>query len=160
MLHSQTQKDCENCRKKCCSTEPVFLTQYDIKRINKKTALLESKFVIEKVGYEKNIKLMRYKKGTCIFFDKKSGKCKIYEFRPLDCQLFPLDIDLRNGKYFLIFYNHCDLKDIPLKELKKEIQFAKSEIIPLLKSNLKEYAKLPMNLYNQKKWITIGQLSI
>lgn len=157
------QKTCELCIRKCCYTEPIFLTQYDINRIKQKTGLSENEFVERKKGYEKPIKLMRLNKdGECIFFDKnKEGKnCLIYNIRPVDCQLFPLDVDLRNEKYFLIFYNHCDLKDNFPKKMLKEIQLAKSKIIPLLKPEIKEYAKLPMKLFDQKKWITVEELNI
>ena len=34
----------------------------------------------------------------CSFFDVQGNKCKIYEFRPLECQLYPLLISLRNKK--------------------------------------------------------------
>jgi hypothetical protein len=157
MITTSTSKICESCICKCCTTEPVFLTQYDIDRISKKTGLLEDDFAIKKKGYEKFIRLMRFKNNSCLFFDNATGKCKIYDFRPLDCQLFPLDIDIREGKYSWILYTHCDLRDIPIQ---KALKFAKSKIFPLLKKDLKEYAEFEMELYKQKKWIEIEEIMI
>jgi Fe-S-cluster containining protein len=150
-------KICESCATKCCVTEPVFLTQYDINIIVRKKGLLENDFVIKKKKYKQVIKSIRFKNGACLFFDKVTGKCKIYEFRPLDCQLFPLDIDIQEGKYIWIFYTHCDLKEIPVQEM---LNFAKLKILPLLKTNLKEYVELEGKLYKQKKWVKIEEVVI
>lgn len=46
---------------------------------------------------------LRYVDGHCIFFD--SGRCTIYEHRPTDCRLFPLDLMLRaDGRVVWIAY--------------------------------------------------------
>ena len=43
----------------------------------------------------------------CSFFDIQDNKCKIYEFRPLECQLYPFLISLRNKKALLTVDLNC-----------------------------------------------------
>lgn len=154
MIACSASEICEACVPKCCTTE-VFLTQYDINRITKKTGLYEGYFVTKKRGHKQFINLMLMKDGSCLFFDRVTKKCKIYDCRPLDCQLFPLDIDIQNGTYFWIFYIHCDYKNVPVQ---KALRFAKSEILPLLEADIEEYAEFEMKLYNQKKWFKIAKV--
>ncbi|AIJ06080.1 hypothetical protein JH146_1238 [Methanocaldococcus bathoardescens] len=49
--------------------------------------------------------------GKCIFLDKKTKKCKIYDARPLICRLRPYSVQLRDGKltltYDIWFLRHC-----------------------------------------------------
>ena len=43
----------------------------------------------------------------CSFFDVQGNKCKIYEFRPFECQLYPFLISLRNKKVLLTVDLNC-----------------------------------------------------
>ena len=43
----------------------------------------------------------------CPFLDAKENKCKIYGFRPFECQLYPFLINLRNGKVILTLDLNC-----------------------------------------------------
>lgn len=43
----------------------------------------------------------------CAFLDRQSGKCRIYEARPLDCRLFPLDIIEQDGEYYWCIFTTC-----------------------------------------------------
>jgi len=40
--------------------------------------------------------------NQCIFWN---GKCEIYEHRPLDCRLFPFDIDVIDNEFYWIVYS-------------------------------------------------------
>ncbi len=43
----------------------------------------------------------------CPFLDVKDNKCKIYDFRPFECQLYPFLINLRGGKVILTLDLNC-----------------------------------------------------
>ncbi|MCM8796349.1 MAG: YkgJ family cysteine cluster protein [Candidatus Omnitrophica bacterium] len=43
----------------------------------------------------------------CAFFDIETNKCKIYDFRPFECQLYPFLINLRNNKVLLTVDLNC-----------------------------------------------------
>lgn len=43
----------------------------------------------------------------CPFLDIKENKCKIYEFRPFECQLYPFLLNLRGKKIILTVDLHC-----------------------------------------------------
>src|SRR4030042_2810887 len=43
----------------------------------------------------------------CAFLDPAANKCKIYEFRPLECQLYPFLITLRAKKVLLTVDLNC-----------------------------------------------------
>lgn len=42
----------------------------------------------------------------CTFLDTQ-GRCKIYDIRPLDCRLFPLDIIEKDGEYYWCVFTTC-----------------------------------------------------
>lgn len=153
----RTSKTCEICATKCCTSEPVFLTQYDIEKISKVTGFSVKDIYLTREQNSKLIKLMRFKNGACMFFDQGTGRCRIYESRPLDCQLFPLDIDFQNGEYRWIFYNHCDLKNM---HMQAALQSAKAEILPVLREDLKEYAELRIQLYYEKRWVPVEKIPL
>ncbi|RLG82504.1 MAG: YkgJ family cysteine cluster protein [Thermoprotei archaeon] len=42
--------------------------------------------------------------GHCVFFDKKLGKCNIYENRPWGCRLYPITYDPVNDEVLIDDY--------------------------------------------------------
>jgi len=68
----------------------------------------------------------------CPFLDAKENKCKIYGFRPFECQLYPFLINLRNGKVILTLDLNCPF----VREHLKGDQFKKytDSLITLLNS--------------------------
>lgn len=44
---------------------------------------------------------------ACPFLEAKENKCKIYGFRPFECQLYPFLIDLRRGRVILTLDLNC-----------------------------------------------------
>ncbi|HEV7859050.1 MAG TPA: YkgJ family cysteine cluster protein [Pyrinomonadaceae bacterium] len=44
--------------------------------------------------------------NECAFLGPE-GKCRIYEMRPLDCRLFPLDIIEEQGEYYWCVFTTC-----------------------------------------------------
>jgi Fe-S-cluster containining protein len=90
---------CENCGNCCIETE-MILSEQDIDLIIKlgSKKLSKDKFVIvNKDGFFqlKNIE------GHCVFFDKTSKKCNIYEYRPKGCRFYPLIYDFLEQKCVL-----------------------------------------------------------
>ncbi|MBE6153948.1 MAG: YkgJ family cysteine cluster protein [Firmicutes bacterium] len=49
-----------------------------------------------------NLYKIRTNNNECIFL--KNGRCSIYNFRPLDCKLYPFDIIKKDSKYYLVLY--------------------------------------------------------
>jgi hypothetical protein len=43
----------------------------------------------------------------CSLFNTEENKCKIYNFRPLECQLYPFVINRKNDKIFLSLDSQC-----------------------------------------------------
>ncbi|MDP3732425.1 MAG: YkgJ family cysteine cluster protein [Candidatus Omnitrophota bacterium] len=58
---------------------------------------------------------------VCPFLGLKDNKCKIYEFRPFECQLYPFLINLRGGKVILTLDLNCPY----VKEHLKDGEFKK-----------------------------------
>jgi len=76
----------------CCSKAPVLLLKNELNSILDKLGITETEFIEKYVGKIVNSKLL-YLKNPCPFLERDdNGKavCKIYDFRPLECQLYPL----------------------------------------------------------------------
>ncbi len=84
----------EQCGSKCCkSTQPV-LSSEDFKRIKSSTD--KNDWFEEIEENDEIIRLVRKKRESndCIFLTNE-GKCEIYEYRPLDCILFPIFLKIK-----------------------------------------------------------------
>ena len=99
-------KDCIKCKNNCCGKikdiRPVLLP-YEEKRLRKYSEIITT-------PHRKMFALKR-RNGHCIFFDKSSGKCRIYAGRPLECRIYPflLDFSKRSVDVYLD-KRHCKLK--------------------------------------------------
>ena len=78
----------------------------------------------------------------CPFLELSGNKCKIYSFRPLECQLYPFLINLRRGKILLTIDLNCPYakENLNTKECKEYIEYLTSylnspEQLELLKDN-------------------------
>jgi Fe-S-cluster containining protein len=76
----------------CCLETEMLLSEQDIKRLTKKGYRKES-FSRQEEGYI----ILRNQNGHCVFFNEKTKKCKIYKFRPMGCQLYPIIYDEAKG---------------------------------------------------------------
>lgn len=85
---------CPDCKGRCCY----------LPWISKEECELVSLFgdAVEKVD-NTNFFLNR---KQCKFLDNK-GLCTIYDIRPLDCKLFPLDIIEQEGSYYWCIFTTC-----------------------------------------------------
>ena len=114
----------EQCGSKCCkSTQPV-LSSEDYMRIKLNTD--KNDWFEEIKENNKIVRLVRKKRESndCIFLTNE-GKCEIYEYRPLDCILFPIFLkikEIESRKYkirWLVWY--CPLSEnIGIDTLKLE----------------------------------------
>jgi Fe-S-cluster containining protein len=147
---------CKSCKDfECCKDVgfPFVLTEMELIKIAKWTGIRKDEFAT-KVEYGCNNLwfLRRNEIGHCFFFDGEEPcykKCKIYPIRPLDCRLFPLDVDLRNGVFILIKYDFCHGSEGPVEN---QVFNAKKRILPSLKKELHEYAELRTELYEKGHW--------
>jgi Fe-S-cluster containining protein len=113
---------CQSCISKsdcCCSCSTVdmpILLPFEVEIVATKKKINSKEFCEKKTT---NIYQMNRKTdGSCFFFINNS--CSIYPFRPLDCRLFPFDIQLIKDKYVIGYYtNACSL--IPTEIEKIEI---------------------------------------
>lgn len=73
--------------KRCsyCCTLRVKLGLFDILRIMKSS--YKRREYIEKDYKGKPV--IKMIKGDCFFLDRKNKKCKIYEYRPKTCKIYP-----------------------------------------------------------------------
>jgi len=111
-------------------------------------------------GHELNTLRIVPERG-CVFFDKQTGKCGVFAQQPLDCRLFPLDIDLIEGRLTWIVYEHCGLsggaidKMIEYAETNILERFAREEILAYSK-----YGKRDMTLYCDRHWTVVKPVEL
>lgn len=83
--------ECSRCGKCCLETE-MLLSNQDIKRLIKKGYELTFFSRLDR-GY----RILKNQNGHCVFFNKKSKKCKVYKVRPMGCRLYPIIYDEKKG---------------------------------------------------------------
>lgn len=117
---------CNHCkvRNKCCEqlgssanlSAPV-VTKSDLERLQKHIGSSLHSYIENKIDNtgKKVIVLKTQGSGNCVFY--KNKQCMIYDARPFDCMIFPLDI-FRIGYsfYWVIFDTFCE-QEIDCDEL-------------------------------------------
>ena len=86
---------CTSCQGRCCTGESGYI-YVNIAEIEKIAALLSldvAEFAQEylfKKGYKYSLKEIKYNDSyECVFYDRASNGCGIYEARPTQCKTFP-----------------------------------------------------------------------
>lgn len=107
--------------------------------------LLDSKIPPATISIDKKVQPLPNPKGEgfiCAFFDIEMNKCKIYDFRPFECQLYPFLINLRGRKVILSVDLNCPYikQNLDSKELKEYSEYLAAFLnspkqISILKSN-------------------------
>ncbi|MBI3581806.1 MAG: YkgJ family cysteine cluster protein [Nitrospinae bacterium] len=130
----------------CCgkggSVMPPFLTFYDVKTISERTGLSPDKFSDEVVNPATGnvVKFLKtnFAEG-CHFLS--AGRCRIHEFRPVDCRLFPLDLKKIDGRFQWVIYgyHHCDLSERDRRLLMGQIK----SLAPAIGGQTEDYATVP-----------------
>ncbi|SFV74841.1 FIG00469387: hypothetical protein [hydrothermal vent metagenome] len=86
---------CASCQGKCCTGESgyIYVTKAEIQKIAQLLEMELQEFAMKylfKKGYKYSLKEVRYEDSyDCIFYDRKSNGCRIYEARPTQCKTFP-----------------------------------------------------------------------
>ncbi len=86
---------CESCEGRCCTGESgyIYVTQDEILALATLLKLETADFVeqyLYKKGYKYSIKEVLYEDShDCIFYDRASNGCRVYEARPTQCRTFP-----------------------------------------------------------------------
>jgi len=100
---ASTPEACRGCVKACCCRSEAstysmhheaLVSAGEIVRIERATG--RSDFYEERESHyaeEAYYTLRLRDDGTCLFFEPQVGQCSIYDIRPVDCRLFPLDFD-------------------------------------------------------------------
>ena len=78
---------------KCCYNTEMMLTEEDIERIAKLGYSRE--YFVDTTG---SFPRLRNVSGHCVFLDEKTGRCMIYDHRPLGCRLYPLIYDVKERR--------------------------------------------------------------
>ncbi len=86
---------CSICQGKCCTGESgyIYINKEEIYKIAELLALDVKVFIdkyLFKKMYKYSIKEQKYNDSyECIFYDRDSNGCKIYDARPTQCKTFP-----------------------------------------------------------------------
>jgi Fe-S-cluster containining protein len=86
---------CASCEGKCCTGESgyIFVTRNEIENISKLLNLSVNDFGVKylyKKDYKYSIKEVLVEDSyECVFYDKATNGCQIYEARPSQCATFP-----------------------------------------------------------------------
>ena len=86
---------CATCQGRCCTGESgyIYVNKEEIENISKLLELDVKDFVrdyLYKKGYKYSIKELKYNDSyECVFYDRESNGCGIYDSRPLQCRTFP-----------------------------------------------------------------------
>lgn len=86
---------CESCEGRCCTGESgyIYVNKDEIKKIADVLKIdineLRVKYLFKK-DYKYSIKELKHNDSyECIFYDRESNGCKIYDARPTQCKTFP-----------------------------------------------------------------------
>ncbi len=90
--------------------------------------LLDKKIPPAGISSNKKPLLIPNAQGTgfiCPFFDAKDNKCKIYGFRPFECQLYPFLINRKEEKFFLAVDLKCPFvqENLESQKVKAYVQY-------------------------------------
>ena len=94
----------------------------------------------EKIG------LLKSNANGCVF-RASDNSCGIYENRPIDCRIFPLDIIKIEGKYWWALYD--DVCGVEIENIDELVDYEESELFPALKPYLSVWQS---HYYHEKEY--------
>ena len=65
--------------------------------------------------------------GYCFFYDKKTGRCKVYPYRPVGCSAYPIVFDVETGEY--VVDTECPLAGTTSEEEIKRARVILGELL-------------------------------
>ena len=130
---------CGNCKISCCQSARPPITNERKKIIER--FLMRQNFPAEDFFKHEAYMFPREDtEGYCIFYDKKTRRCKIHPVKPETCVAGPItfDVNLKTGKveWYLKMENICPLAGAMFRNketLQKHLETAKREIHRLLR---------------------------
>ncbi|MHA2357486.1 MAG: YkgJ family cysteine cluster protein [Candidatus Heimdallarchaeaceae archaeon] len=156
----------KHCGSKCCRSTPPALTSEDFLRIKKNLKIDEYISKVEKEDQFIYLINKKQESEECIFLTEEF-LCKIYDYRPLDCILFPIFLKIKKSEEdrfsvkWLVWY--CPLTDkIGVDNLKQEARKKALSILAEQPQILFEYQNA-MNLsggYKRKHFLNEENLTI
>jgi uncharacterized protein len=88
--------DCDACPAYCCSYEQIIVEPSDLARLGKRFGLTpeEATRRFSRPGFDEGTRILRHTRdrvygSACMFLDRKTRKCTVYEHRPEICREFP-----------------------------------------------------------------------
>jgi Fe-S-cluster containining protein len=90
--------DCGACVNNCCSQpyDWVYLTSRESSRLKDASGVPEEEFMSPRADANTG-EVFHTLNRPCRFLDTKTGRCTVYESRPLACRLFPFYVDPFTG---------------------------------------------------------------
>ncbi len=139
---------CDGCpsNKNCCTGKTVdkaMLTLEDIHTISKRTGLKPAEF---SVPSKRSLSYMKVRNSECYFYQNK--KCVIYDVRPLDCRLFPFDIQRYKNQLVLVWYHTACPKRINAEAYEEKVESLLHNLYPYMA----EFAELYSPLLDKHKY--------
>ncbi|RLE67681.1 MAG: YkgJ family cysteine cluster protein [Thermoprotei archaeon] len=109
---------CRSCGA-CCRATEMILTLSDVRRLEA-LGYRREEFAVKKGDHY----VLRNVSGVCYFYDERSKMCRVYDYRPIGCSLYPIVIDARTGE--LLLDSFCPIsRETTVDELKKARRYAK-----------------------------------
>jgi len=71
----------------------MLLSETDIEKLEKTGNRSKHFMRLDGQGYVK----LRNRLGHCVFYDLKLKRCRVYSFRPLGCQVYPVIYSVEDG---------------------------------------------------------------
>jgi Fe-S-cluster containining protein len=93
---AKTSYDCSKCPAYCCSYPEIEVSKADIARLARhfgvSEEVAEERFT--KLEREEKVRILRHREdehftSVCMFLDRKSRSCTVYESRPHTCRGYP-----------------------------------------------------------------------
>lgn len=165
-LSDGTYKFCETCvpnNRKCCCANPdvdmPILLPHEVATIERTQGIKDQDFCTSKTLNisQMNRTQVDHELFGCPFYDGQ--QCRIYDYRPLDCRLFPFDILLDKGQFLLIYYTEiCP----GLKLTEERVEYFVHNLKPLLSLMYPYLSESTFAEFNQKlrghKYRVVGPL--
>jgi Fe-S-cluster containining protein len=157
---------CVNCPVNfmCCSVsargglvEPPYLVPSEVSVIEAMTGTGKDIFVEERMNpiTGNTVSFVSPAEGHgCRFHDAGSGKCNIYDARPIDCRLYPLDVLFQDGKYYWILWQYCE---ITAEDLQSLLKYGES-ILPSIGEHLHDFATIPLETMDNNPFQVVKEI--
>ena len=86
--------DCSKCPAYCCSYKEIELKERDVRRLAKHLHLDRQTFLRRFTKKGERLPILRHHRdrifgSVCIFLDRQTRRCTVYEARPNVCRVYP-----------------------------------------------------------------------